>query len=130
MTIGFKHKIESSIGEKLIYCRVIARDERKPERSLRDFFCFFSFSKIHHFPTTKCVCCAQPLSCVQLFLTLWIVASQAPWDFSGKSTGVGCNFLLQGILLTQGSNLHVLCLLHCRWILYLMSYRESPPITK
>ena len=32
-----------------------------------------------------------------------------PWDFPGKNTGVGCHFLLQGIFLTQGSNL---CLLH------------------
>ena len=24
------------------------------------------------------------------------------WDFSGKNTGVGCHFLLQGIFLTQG----------------------------
>ena len=31
-----------------------------------------------------------------------------PWDFPGKSTGVGCHFLLQGIFLTQGLNL---CLL-------------------
>ena len=30
-----------------------------------------------------------------------------PWDFPGKSTGVGCHFLLQGIL-TQGSNLRPL----------------------
>ena len=37
-----------------------------------------------------------------------------PWDFSGKNTGLGCHFLLRGILWTQGSNLH---LLHCRWIL-------------
>ena len=28
-----------------------------------------------------------------------------PWDFPGKSTGVGSRFLLQGIFLTQGSNL-------------------------
>ena len=28
-----------------------------------------------------------------------------PWDFSGENTGVGCHFLLQGIFLTQGSNL-------------------------
>ena len=28
-----------------------------------------------------------------------------PWDFPGKSPGVGCHFLLQGILLTQGLNL-------------------------
>ena len=27
-----------------------------------------------------------------------------PCDFPGKSTGVGCHFLLQGIFLTQGSN--------------------------
>ena len=27
-----------------------------------------------------------------------------PWDFLGKSTGVGCHFLLQGIVPTQGSN--------------------------
>ena len=31
-----------------------------------------------------------------------------PWDFPGKNTGVGCHFLLQGIFLTQGSNLHLL----------------------
>ena len=34
-----------------------------------------------------------------------------PWNSPGKSTGVGCHFLLQGIFLTQGSNLG---LLHCR----------------
>ena len=48
-----------------------------------------------------------------------------PWDFSGKNTGVGCCFLLQGIFLTQRSNLHLLCLLHCRQIFYPLSHRES-----
>ena len=28
--------------------------------------------------------------------------------------GTGCHFLLQGIFLTQGSNLHLLCLLYCQ----------------
>ena len=37
-----------------------------------------------------------------------------------KNTGVGCHFLLQGIFLTQGSNLG---LLHCRQILYQLSYK-------
>ena len=32
-----------------------------------------------------------------------------PWGFPGKNTGVGCQFLLQGILLTQGLNLCLLC---------------------
>ena len=39
----------------------------------------------------------------------------SPWDFPGKSTGVGCYFLLQGIFLTQGSNPG---LPHCRGILF------------
>ena len=41
-----------------------------------------------------------------------------PWDFPDKHTGVVCHFLFQGIFLTQGSNLCLLHLLHCRWILY------------
>ena len=31
---------------------------------------------------------------------------------------MGCHFLCQGIFPTQGLNLHLLCLLHCRQILY------------
>ena len=31
-----------------------------------------------------------------------------PWGFPGENTGVGCHFPLQGIFLTQGSNLHLL----------------------
>ena len=45
------------------------------------------------------------------------------WDSPGKNTGVGCHFLLQGIFLTQGLNPH---LLHCRQILYPLSYLGSP----
>ena len=36
----------------------------------------------------------------------------ASWNFPGKNIGVGCHFLLQRIFLTQGSNPHLLCLLH------------------
>ena len=36
-------------------------------------------------------------SCPTLAVS-WTVAYQAPlWNFPGKSTGVGCHFLLQGI---------------------------------
>ena len=34
------------------------------------------------------------------------------WDFLGKNTEVDCHALLQGISPTQGSNPHLLCLLH------------------
>ena len=40
------------------------------------------------------------------------------WDFPGKNTGVGCHALLQGLFLTQELNPCLLCLLHCRQILY------------
>ena len=46
-----------------------------------------------------------------------------PWDSPGKNTGVGCLSLLQGIFLTQGSNLS---LLHCRQFLYRLSPGRSP----
>ena len=46
-----------------------------------------------------------------------------PWDSPGKNTGVGCHSLLQGIFLTQGSNLG---LLYCRQILYCLSHPGSP----
>ena len=35
-----------------------------------------------------------------------------PWDSPGKNTGMGCHALLRGIFLTQGSNPHLLHLLH------------------
>jgi len=57
-------------------------------------------------------------------VTPWTVAHQTPLSlvFYSKNTGVGCHFLLQGIFLTQGSNLG---LLHCRWVLYCMSHQGS-----
>ena len=60
---------------------------------------------------------------VQLFSPAWIIAIRllCPWDSPGKNTGVGCHALLQGIFLTQGLNLHLLCLLHWRRILYCLA---------
>ena len=43
-----------------------------------------------------------------------------PWDFSAKSTGVGCHFLLQGIFPSQRWNLG---LRHCRQSLSLLSHQ-------
>ena len=43
---------------------------------------------------------------VLLFAIHWLLPTRLlrPWNFPGKSTGVGCHFLLQGIFLTQVSN--------------------------
>ena len=71
----------------------------------------------------SCVCSVCH-SRVQFFAALWTEALQislsmefpSPHQLNQVVTGVGSHSLLQGIFLTQGSNL---CLLHHRWILYL-----------
>ena len=50
------------------------------------------------------------------------------WDFSGKNTGVGCQFLLQGIFPTQGSNPRLLCLLHGQVDSLPLSHLKSPEL--
>ena len=75
----------------------------------------------HRFRKVK----VKSLSRVQPFATPWTVACTRlvhPWDFLGKSTGVGCHFLLQGIFLTQGSNPG---LPHCRQTLYRLNHQGS-----
>ena len=48
----------------------------------------------------------------------------SPWNSPGQNTGVGSLFLLQGIFPTQDLNQG---LLHCRWILYRLSYQGLLP---
>ena len=87
------------------------------------------YSKVN---TRVCVClcvCTCMLSCfsrVQLFVTLWTVALQAPLSTgcSRQEYWSGLPCLLQGIFSTQGSNVHVQQHLHCRWILYRQATRE------
>ena len=43
---------------------------------------------------------------------LWPTRLLYPRDFLDENAGVGCHFLLQGIFLTQESNLSLLCFLH------------------
>ena len=73
-----------------------------------------------HFVDYEHACMVSCFSCVLLFATIWPVAVQAPLSryFPSKNTGVGGHALLRGIFPTQGSNLHQLHLLHCRYILY------------
>ena len=63
------------------------------------------------------ICMLSRCSCVRLIATPWTIRLLCPWDSPGKNTGVGCHFLLQGIFLTQVSNLSLLCLLHWQQIL-------------
>ena len=58
----------------------------------------------------------------QSCLTLSDLIMVCPWNSPGKNTGVGCHFLLQGIFLIQEFDP---VLLHCRQILYHLSYQGS-----
>ena len=46
--------------------------------------------------------------------------SSVHWDFPCKNTGVGCHFLLHGILPAEGSNLSL-----GKWVLYRLNYQGS-----
>ena len=61
----------------------------------------------------------------QLSPTLWPQGLHSLWNSPGQNTGVGSLSLLQGIFPTRGSNPG---LLHCRQILYQLSYQGSPRI--
>ena len=52
-----------------------------------------------------CPTLCDPMDCSPL-------GSSVHGDSPGKDTGVGSHALLQGIFLSQGSNLCLLCLLH------------------
>ena len=51
------------------------------------------------------VVCLVAESCLTLCDSTDSSSPSCPWDFTGKNTGVGCHFLLQGIFSTQGLNL-------------------------
>ena len=54
--------------------------------------------------------------------SLWPHGLYSPWNSPGLNTGVGSLSLLQEIFPVQGSNP---CLLHCRQILYQLSYKGA-----
>ena len=65
--------------------------------------------------------CAHALLCPTL-CDCWTVAFQAPLSMEFPRQEYSSGFFLWGISLTQELNLHRLCLLHFRRILYLLSH--------
>ena len=70
--------------------------------------------------------------CVRLVSKLYLtlcdpkncsLPGSSPWDFQGRSTRVGCHFLLQGTFLTQRLKLH---LLHWQADFLPLNHLESP----
>ena len=81
------------------------------------YLCLVEFSACVHAQLLQlCLTLCDPMDCRLL----------CPQDSPGKDPGVSCHFLLHSIFPTQGSNLRLLCLLHCRWILYPWSHWGDP----
>ena len=75
-------------------------------------------------------CCCLVLSCLRLFATPQTVARQAPLSIGfSKNTGMGCHFLLLGIFLTQGLNLHLFYWRYWRKCSSTLWIMASGPIT-
>ena len=55
--------------------------------------------------------------------SLWPHELYSPWNSPGQNTRVGSLSILQGIFLTQGLNLWLLCLLDCWQILHPLSHQ-------
>ena len=71
---------------------------------------FLTFLKVKVKVAQLCPSLCDPMDCI-------------PWNSPGQNTEVGSLSLLQGILPTQGSKRG---LLHCRRILYQLSYQGIP----
>ena len=85
-----------------------------------NYQCFSITFNSYQFFMVLCVCvcvcvCTHACSVVSNSLQphgLQPTRLLCPWNLPGKKTGVGCHFLCQGIFLTQGSNMHLLYILH------------------
>ena len=99
-----------------------------PQMAVFYSFLWLSSSPLCVYTVLCCaVLCLVVQSCPSLSNSLdySLPGSSVHEDSPGQNTGLGCHFLLQKIVLTQGSNPG---LLHCSQILYRLSYQGSPRI--
>ena len=91
------------------------------------WFLLLSYTKVTNSPVCLCVCVCVCVSSsvVSVSVNHCLEAARllCPWNSPGKNTGVDYHSLLQRIFPTQELNLG---LLHCRQILYRLSYERSP----
>ena len=125
MTGVSQRLVKSQKKVQVIYCVVFVAVFSSIPPSLLSCLAFYPNCGISASIRASLVTSLLRLCSAQSCPTLCNTMGCSPWDFPGTITGMGCHFLLQGILATQGSNLHLLCVLHCRRILYCWATREA-----
>ena len=83
-------------------------------------------TRIKFLRTHECAVKSETESCSVMSNSLQSHGLYSSWNSPGQNTGVGSLSLFQWILPTQESNQG---LLHCRWILFQLSYQGSPGTT-
>ena len=86
--------LSKKLEQNQLYGEVINKETTQP----KDFLCGAKSLQL-------CLILCDPMACRP-------PVSSVHGDSPGKNTGVGCHAILQGILLTQGSKMHLLFLLH------------------
>ena len=79
------------------------------------------FITLFYFPIYACMLVKSLQSCVTLCDLIESARLPFSMGFSRQEHWSGLALILQGIFLTQESNLHFLCLLHCQVIFYTTS---------
>ena len=92
--------------------------------SPQGFDCGWNIGGVINILINVFIVCLVTQSCLTLSSTMYCSTpgSSIHGDSPGKSAGVDCHALLQGIFSTQGSNPD---LPHCRQILYHLSHRKA-----
>ena len=104
----FSGCLMSSAGNQKLFCGIYSMFKCSFDEFVGEKVFFLSYS------SAPCLTLYDPTDCSP--------PGSNHGDSPGKNTGVGSHSLLQGILPTQGSNLH---LLHCRWIPSCLSHQGS-----
>ena len=108
ITMIISQQLKQGMGESIFWASM---DNRCSIFTMNNWIC--TFINPGHLQVCVYVCvCMCVLSHVWLCDPMEPTSLLCPWDLPDKNTGVGCHFLLQGIFLIQGSNLHLLHLLH------------------
>ena len=97
------------------YCVISSLDLEPKIFSFPQFWELESLSEIGtplSLYSNLCVCACSVMSDSLRLHGLSPARLLCPWEFPGKKSGASCCFLLQGIFLILGSNLHLLCLQH------------------